>query len=103
MGSPLGLLLANVFTCSFEESLRDANRIPEFYRRFVDDSCSLMPGVDAAIDFLAIVNELHPSLSFTMEIAVDGESKNQIRCSSKKVNLDFSQCVSRTRQTLRHQ
>ena len=47
--------------------------MPEFYKCFVDDSCSLMPSTDAATDFLVTLNELHPSIRFTMEIAVDGK------------------------------
>ena len=73
MGCPLGPLLANVFMCSLEEKLHDKDAMPEFYKRFVDDSCSLMPSTDAATDFLVTLNELHPFISFTMEIAVDGK------------------------------
>ena len=47
--------------------------MPEFYKCFVDDSCSPMPSTDAATDFLVTLNELHPSIRFTMEIAVDGK------------------------------
>lgn len=36
MGSPLGLLLANVFVGSIKESLK--SQLPEFYRRYVDDT-----------------------------------------------------------------
>lgn len=59
--------------CSFEGSLRDASRNTKFLSRFVDDSCSRMPGVDASTDFSAILNELHPSLNYTLEIAFDGK------------------------------
>ena len=73
MGSPLGPLLANVFMYSLEEKLHDKDAMLEFYKRFVDNSCSLMPSTDAATDFLVTLNELHPSIRFTMEIAVDGK------------------------------
>ena len=33
MGSPLGPLLANVFMCSIEGSLKTQGKLPEFYRR----------------------------------------------------------------------
>ena len=53
MGSPLGLLLANVFMCHLEE-LSDNDLIPSFYKRYVDDTLAIMPGVDAAEYFLDI-------------------------------------------------
>ena len=38
MGSPLEPLLANVFMCSIEGSLKSQGKLPEFYRRNVDDT-----------------------------------------------------------------
>ena len=74
MGSPHGPLMANVFMSSLEEKLHNTGEMPDFYRRFVDDSFSIMPDCDPANSFLSIVNRLHPSfasLSFTMEMAND--------------------------------
>jgi hypothetical protein len=71
MGSPLGPLLANVFMSSLERKLHNTGEIPDFYRCFVDDSFSIMLDCDTANSFLSILNRLHPSLSFTMEIADD--------------------------------
>ena len=71
MGSSLGPLLTNVFMCSLEEKLCDAGEMPEFYRRFVGDSFSINSNFDAANTFLSTLNCLHPSFSFTMEIADD--------------------------------
>ena len=68
MGSPLGPLLANVFMCSIESKLEQDNKIPSFYRRYVDDTLVLMPNVEAASSFLDHLNNIHPSLSFTMEV-----------------------------------
>ena len=45
MGSPLGPLIANVFMCSIEEQLDLNDKMPEFYRRYVDDTLTIMPGV----------------------------------------------------------
>ena len=64
MGSPLGPLLANVFMCSIEESLKSQGKLPEFYRRFVDDTLVKMPNLVAATTFL---NHAHSAVSFTME------------------------------------
>ena len=38
MGSPLGPLMANAFLCSIKEKLEQDNKLPEFYRRYVDDT-----------------------------------------------------------------
>jgi len=69
MGSPLGLLLANVFMCHLEERLSDNDLIPSFYRCYVDDTLEIMPGIDAAESFLDVLNGLHPSIHFTMELS----------------------------------
>ena len=71
MGSPLGPLLANVFMCHLEERLSDNDLMPLFYRRYVDDTFTVMPGHDAAKTFLDLLNGLHPSIDFTMELSDD--------------------------------
>lgn len=38
MGSPLGPLIANSFLCNIEEDLVSANKLPSFYKRYVDDT-----------------------------------------------------------------
>ena len=43
MGSPLGPLMANVFMFSIEHQLQDQGKLPEFYKRYVDDTLSIMP------------------------------------------------------------
>ena len=69
MGSPLGPLVANAFLCSIEEQLERENKLPAFYRRYVDDTLSSVPDIQRATTFLATLNECHPSIQFTMEIA----------------------------------
>ena len=69
MGSPLGPLLANVFMCHLEEELSDNGLIPSFYKRYVDDTLAIMPGVDAAENFLDVLNGLRASIHFTMELS----------------------------------
>ena len=73
MGSPLGPLMANAFLCSIEEQLERDNKLPGFYRRYVDDTLATMPSLSAATAFLSTLNECHPSLHFTMEIAADNK------------------------------
>ena len=69
MGSPLGPLMANAFLCSLEEKLERDNKLPNLYRRYVDDTITAMPDVAGAESFLSTLNECHPSISFTMELA----------------------------------
>ena len=69
MGSPLGPLVANAFLCSIEEQLERENKLPSFYRRYVDDTLSSVPDIQSATTFLATLNKCHPSIHFTMEIA----------------------------------
>ena len=72
MGSPLGPLIANVFMCSIEEQLDLNGKMPEFYHRYVDDTLTIMLSVNAASNFLQVLNACHPSISFTMEVENDG-------------------------------
>ena len=44
-----------------------------FYKRYVDDTLSKMPDVSSASEFLLTLNEIHPSLSFTMELEDNGK------------------------------
>ena len=43
MGSTLGPVLANVFMCSIKERLEQEDKMPTYYRRFVDDTLTIMP------------------------------------------------------------
>ena len=45
--------------------------IPSFYRRYVDDTLTTMPNTESVTDFLQVLNSVHPSLSFTMELEHD--------------------------------
>ena len=65
MGSPLGPIMANTFLCHIEEQLN----LPDFSTRYVDDTLTIMPSEVAATNFLNNLNNFHPSLCFTMEIA----------------------------------
>ena len=47
--------------------------MPVFYKRYVDDTLSKMPDVSCASVFLSTLNEIHPSLSFTMELENNGK------------------------------
>ena len=73
MGSPLRSLMANAFMCSIEDRLEEQGKMPELYKRYVDDTLSIMADTEKAEKFLATLNESHPSVSFTMELAVNGK------------------------------
>ena len=71
MGSPLGPLLANTFMCSLEEQLKLQNKLPSYYKRYVDDTLTVMKDEVSAYSFLHVLNDLHPSISFTMELPTE--------------------------------
>lgn len=70
MGSPLGPLMANTFMCSIEEKLARENKLPDFYRRYVDNTFALVPDLAAATDFFSFQNDAHSAIQFTMEAAI---------------------------------
>ena len=59
------------FMCSIEEKLAHENKLPNFYRRYVDDTFALVPDPTAVTDFLSVLNDAHPAIQFTMETAVN--------------------------------
>ena len=71
MGSPLGPLMTNTFMCFIEEKLVHENKLPNFYKRHVDDTFALVPDLTAATDFLSVLNDAHPAIQITMETAVN--------------------------------
>ena len=48
MGSPLGPPVANAFMCNIEEQLETENKMPPFYKRYVDNTLDTMPDVETA-------------------------------------------------------
>ena len=69
----LGPLMANAFMCSIEERLLNQDKMPNFYKCYVDDTFSIMPNVETAEAFLSTLNDSPPSISFTMELATNGK------------------------------
>ena len=47
--------------------------MPDFYKRYVDNTLSIMPNVETAEAFLSTLNDSHPSINFTMELAANGK------------------------------
>ncbi len=48
MGSPLGPLLANVFMGYIDVTLEREGKMPSFYKRYVDDTLTIMPDLTSA-------------------------------------------------------
>ena len=72
MGSPLGALIANVFMCLIEDKLVERDLLPSLYHVLIDDCIRSQSSIASAEVFLSILNSLHPSIQFTMELDVDG-------------------------------
>ena len=64
----LGALIPNAFLCSIEEKLDQDNKIPEFYRRYVDNTFATMKNVPTPEDFLSVLDSCHPPINFTVEL-----------------------------------
>ena len=58
--------------CKIEKQLETENKLPIFYKRYVDDTLSTMPDPEAASEFLTTLNESHTSIDFTMELEENG-------------------------------
>ena len=72
MGSPLGPLLANFFMCHIEDILQVNGKLPAYYKRYVDDTLTIMPNENDVRQFLQDLNQIHPSLKFTVELENNG-------------------------------
>ena len=73
MGSPVVPLMANAFMCIIEERLQDQVKMPNFYKRYVDDTFSVMPNVEIGEAFLSTLNDSDPLITFIMEMATNGK------------------------------
>ena len=54
--------------CSIEDKLDQDGKLPSYYRRYVDDTFTIMPDIASAEIFLDTLNHCHPSAKFTMEV-----------------------------------
>jgi len=63
--------MANIFSmCPVEEKLERENKLPSFYKRYMDDTLTLVRDHSNVIDLLTTLNKAHPSIQFTMEAAI---------------------------------
>ena len=49
-----------------------AYKLPPYYRRYVDDTLTVMPDLSTVRDFLNTLNHAHPAIKITMEVENDG-------------------------------
>ena len=47
-------------------------KMPPFYKRYVDDTLTIMPDTTSAATFLHVLNNCHSSVKFTMETEING-------------------------------
>ena len=69
MGSPVAPVLANIFM-GFHKSkwLNEYNlNKPKFYLRYVDDILATFDNEQDSLNFLNLLNNMHPKIKFTIE------------------------------------
>lgn len=73
MGSPLALVLANLFMGHHERIWLQQHYGPAicFYRRYVDDTFCLFNNENDALECFHYINDRHPNIRFTMETEVN--------------------------------
>ena len=55
---------------SIQETLEHAGKLPPFYKRYVDDTLTIMPDTTSTAIFLQVLNNCYTSVKFTMETEV---------------------------------
>ena len=55
-----------------EENLEREGKLPSFYRKYVDDTLTIMPSIETASNFLDTLNQAHFPVKFTMETECNG-------------------------------
>ena len=46
-------------------------KLPSYYKRYVDDTLTVMKDEVSAYSFLHVLNDLHPSISFTLDLPTE--------------------------------
>ena len=69
MGSPLALVLSNIFMSFYESKWLneyDLNK-PKFYLRYVNGTLAAFDKKQDSLNFLSFLNKWHPNIKFTIE------------------------------------
>ena len=57
---------------SIKEKLDVEGKLPPYYRRYIDDTLTVVPDLSTARDFLNTLNHADPAIKFTMEVENHG-------------------------------
>ena len=89
MGSPLSPVLANIFMEHFEQiALANSTYVPKLWKRFVDDIFAIWSyGKEHLDTFLNYLNNIHPSIEFTIQHEDDKHSLSFLDITPFFVNL----------------
>ena len=72
MGSPVSVTVANLVMEEIEEkALSTFSPSPQFWKRYVDDTCTLLQS-NVVYHFLDHLNSINPHIQFTLENEKDG-------------------------------
>ena len=72
MGSPVSAVVANLYMEHFEQiALGTALHRPRFWKRYVDDTLCIL-GSEEVDELLLHINQVRPSIKFTVEVEKDG-------------------------------
>ena len=74
MGSPLGPILADIFVGYHEKLFFDQFPKPYIHLRYVDDTFACFHSRNETLSFFQRLNDLHPSLTFSMHEKKDNNS-----------------------------
>ena len=58
--------------CNIEKQLETKNKMPEVYKRCIDDTLSVMNDVERTSEFLTTLKNSHQSIDFTIELEENG-------------------------------
>lgn len=97
MGSPLAQIIANIFLLYLEEKfLKECPKefAPTKYYRYVDDTFVTFTKLEYATEFLNYINNVHPSIKFTMETEHEA-SLNFLDLTIKRTDSGFETSVYR--------
>ena len=70
-GHPLDLS-SPISLCHIEDILQVNGKLPAYYKRYVDDTLTIMPNEKEARQFLQDLNQIRPSSKFAMELENNG-------------------------------
>lgn len=70
--NPLSQFISEIFMANLEAKLTSVDRMPRFWRRYVDDICTAIKKnyVKKTADFL---NKFYPSIEVTLDMEKEGQ------------------------------